>query len=311
MRKTLQASAAAVGALTVALTAGAFASIPGSGTAAATSQGSPPALSSIRPGNPARTAGGQLETPASLANSVRTLQFDNWAGYATYNGTTTFKLVSAHFTVPYLDCNGVTTSQGAWSSHWVGLDGLASGTVEQTGVLAACDGPNPVYAAWWEMFPNFPHYPSITVQPGNAINMSVYYHSTTHQFTMTLSDSTNGQHFSKTVACPSGSTCRRNSAEVISEAPSTQDSSGTFHVLPLADFQAASFTNVHITNTSGTHSGGLRSSGWNTYKITQASDGTNLDLAGNPMSPGIALDRPTPLYRNVTFLDYWMPANAG
>src|SRR6266702_3421620 len=190
---------------------------------------------------------------------------------------------------------------------WVGLDGYKSATVEQTGLLAGCNGSTPEYDAWWEMYPKFPIYPSITVHAGNAIDMSVYYHSTTHQFTLNFSDTTNGQKFSKTVSCPSGSTCHRNSAEVISEAPyDTQISNLT----PLADFQAASFTNAHITNTSGTHSGGFRSSGWNTYAITQISDGSNPDLAGTAIPAGTALDRPTPLYQNVTFLDYWMPANA-
>lgn len=308
MRTSLRAGAAAVGALTVALTAGAFASLPGSGTAAAPSHGSAPALASLRPGTPARAvSGGQVQAPATLANSVTAQQSSNWAGYAAYNGTTTFRLASAHFTVPYLDCNGVTATDGAWSSHWVGLDGYKSATVEQTGLLAGCNGSTPEYDAWWEMYPKFPIYPSITVHAGNAIDMSVYYHSTTHQFTLNFSDTTNGQKFSKTVSCPSGSTCHRNSAEVISEAPyDTQISSLT----PLADFQAASFTNAHITNTSGTHSGGFQSSGWNTYAITQISDGSNPDLAGTAIPAGTALDRPTPLYQNVTFLDYWMPANA-
>jgi len=252
-------------------------------------------------------SGGQVQAAATLANSVTAKQSSNWAGYAAYNGTTTFRLVSAHFTVPYLDCNGVTATDGAWSSHWVGLDGYKSATVEQTGLLAGCNGSTPEYDAWWEMYPKFPIYPSITVHAGNAIDMSVYYHSTTHQFTLNFSDTTNGQKFSKTVSCPSGSTCHRNSAEVISEAPyDTQISNLT----PLADFQAASFTNAHITNTSGTHSGGFRSSGWNTYAITQISDGSNPDLAGTAIPAGTALDRPTPLYQNVTFLDYWMPANA-
>src|SRR6266568_3460110 len=160
MRTSLRAGAAAVGALTVALTAGAFASLPGSGTVAAPSHGSAPALASLRPGTPARAvSGGQVQAAATLANSVTAKQSSNWAGYAAYNGTTTFRLVSAHFTVPYLDCNGVTATDGAWSSHWVGLDGYKSATVEQTGLLAGCNGSTPEYDAWWEMYPKFPNLP--------------------------------------------------------------------------------------------------------------------------------------------------------
>jgi hypothetical protein len=98
------------------------------------------------------------------------------------------------------------------------------------------------------------------------------------KFTLTFSDN-NGQHFTRTRACPAGATCRRNSAEAISEAPAEVVGS-TVTILPLANFGTARFANVSITNTSGTHRGGLRSSFWNTLRITQvAGDGTNV-IAG-------------------------------
>jgi len=317
MRRTLRASAAAVaGALTVTLTAAVLVGVSGSGTAtmAAATSVSP---SAVRPGYPFLPAGaGESASPtfasALTANSVQSATSSNWAGYAVTYGTTTFRSVSAHFTVPYLDCKGVTASTGAWSAHWVGLDGLRSNslTVEQTGVDARCNGGSPIYEAWWEMFPNGMHLASLAVHPGNAINMSVNYNSSTHAFTLTLSNTTTGQKFTHTASCPSGSTCVRNSAEVISEAPAIVQG-GDFSILPLADFQAANFANVHITNTSGTHSGGLQAAFWNTYRITQVGDGSNQDITGAPIAPGTALDRTTPLYRKNTFLDYWMPANAG
>jgi hypothetical protein len=273
--------------------------------------------SALRPGYPFQPAGaGESAGPsfanALTANSVLTATSSNWAGYAATYGTTTFRSVSAHFTMPYLDCKGVTATNGAWSSHWVGLDGLRtnSTTVEQTGVDAGCDGTTPVYDAWWEMFPDAAHIVSLAVRPGNAINMSVNYNTSTHAFTLTLSNSTTGQKFAHTASCPSGATCVRNSAEAISEAPAIVQGGG-FSILPLADFQAANFANAHITNTSGTHSGGLQSAYWNTYRITQASDGANEDITGKTIAAGTALDRTTPLYLKNTFLDYWMPANSG
>jgi hypothetical protein len=316
MRRTLRASAAAAGALTVTLTAGAIVGVSSSGTAtmAAATSVSPSAL---LPGYPFLPAGGgESASPAFAttltANSVLSVASSNWAGYAATYGTTTFRSVSAHFTMPYLDCKGVTATDGAWSSHWVGLDGLRTNslTVEQTGVDARCNGSTPIYEAWWEMFPNGMHLVSLAVHPGNAINMSVNYNSSTHAFTLTLSNTTTGQKFTHTASCPSGSTCVRNSAEVVSEAPALK-SGGGFSILPLADFQAANFANVHITNTSGTHSGGLQSAYWNTYRITQVSDGSNKDITGQTIAAGTALDRTTPLYLKNNFLDYWMQANAG
>lgn len=62
----------------------------------------------------------------------------------------------------------------------MGLDGLTDGTVEQDGILAACAGTRPVYAAWYEMFPRPPVYKHITVRPGSSIVASVFYDSRAH-----------------------------------------------------------------------------------------------------------------------------------
>jgi hypothetical protein len=312
MRKPSRAGGVAVGALAVALTAGAFAFAPASGAVTTVTSSGVPA--SIRPSTPLKATGAGLgaiaaATRAAAATSVTNVQAVNWAGYAASFGTTTFRFVSARFTVPTVDCTGVTATDGAWSSHWVGLDGFrsSSATVEQTGLLAGCDGTTQVYAPFWEMFPNAPGYPSITVKPGDKISVSVYYNRSTRKFTLTFSDTTNHKHFTRTRACPGGATCRRNSAEAISEAPFDATTSS---ILPLADFHTAKFANVSITNTSGTHRGGLRSSFWNTLRITQiAGDGTNFTITGSPITVGTVLDRTTALSLKHTFTDKWASAN--
>ena len=316
MRKPSRAGGVAVGALAVALTAGAFAFAPSSGAVTTVTSSKVPA--SIRPSTPLKAVGGGLggaglgaAAAAVAATSVTGVQSVNWAGYTASFGTTTFRFVSARFTVPTVDCTGVTATGGAWSSHWVGLDGFrsTSTTVEQIGLLAGCDGTSttPVYAPFWEMFPNAANEPNITVNPGDVISLSVYYNKSTRKFTLTFSDN-HGQHFTRTRACPAGATCRRNSAEAISEAPAEVVGS-TVTILPLANFGTARFANVSITNTSGTHRGGLRSSFWNTFRITQASDGTNVTIAGDPITAGTVLDRPTALSLKRNFSDLWQAAN--
>jgi hypothetical protein len=307
MRKPSRAVGVAVGALAVALTAGAFALVPASAAVTAVASSKVPAA--IQPSTPLRAVGAGPGAAASVATSVTSLQSVNWAGYAASFGTTTFRFVSAQFTAPSLDCTGVTAASGAWSAHWVGLDGFrsTSTTVEQTGLLAGCNGTTPVYAPFWEMFPNAPGYPSITVSAGDTISMSVYYNRSTRKFTLTFSDATSGQKFSRTRACPAGATCRRNSAEAISEAPFDTTTSS---VLPLADFQTANFANVAITNTSGTHRGGLQSSFWNTSQITQAAgNGTNFTITGSAILEGTVLDSPTALVQQRSFMDQWESAN--
>jgi hypothetical protein len=310
MRKPSRAGGVAVAALAVALTAGAFAFAPASAGVTTVTSSKVPA--SIRPSTPLKAVGAGPGAAASVATSVTSLQSVNWAGYAASLGTTTFRFVSAQFTVPTVDCTGVTAANGAWSGHWVGLDGFrsTSTTVEQIGLLAGCDGSSttPVYAPFWEMFPNAANEPSIPINPGDAISLSVFYNKSTRKFTLTFSDTTNGQHFTRTRACPAGATCRRNSAETISEAPAEVVGS-TVSILPLANFQTATFANVSITNTSGTHRGGLRSSFWNTSQITQASDGTNVTIAGDPIAAGTPLDIPTALSLKRNFSDQWQAAN--
>jgi hypothetical protein len=80
--------------------------------------------------------------------------------------------------------------------------------------------------------------------------------------------------------------------------------------LPLADFHTASFANVAITNTSGTHRGGLQSSFWNTSQITQAAgNGTNFTITGSAIPAGTVLDSPTSLALKRSFIDRWEAAN--
>jgi Peptidase A4 family len=305
MRKPSRAAGVAVGALAAALTAGAFALAPAS--AAVTTVTSSRVPAAIQPSTPLRAVGAGPGAAASAATSVTSLQSANWAGYAASFGTTTFRFVSAQFTAPSLDCTGVTAASGAWSGHWVGLDGFRSTAVEQTGLVAGCNGTTPVYAPFWEMFPNAPGYPSITVKAGDTLSMSVYFNRSTRKFTLTFSDTTNGQKFTRTRACPAGATCRRNSAEAISEAPFDTTTS-TF--LPLADFHTANFANVAITNTSGTHRGGLQSSFWNTSQITQAAgNGTNFTITGSAIPAGTVLDSPTALAQQRSFMDLWESAN--
>ena len=144
MRKPSRAGGVAVGALAVALTAGAFAFAPASAAVTTVTGSKVPA--SIQPSTPLKAVGCRAGRgrdrwpPRSPAFSPST-----GPGTPLASGTTTFRFVSAQFTAPPLDCTAVTAANGAWSAHWVGLDGFrsTSTTVEQIGLLAGCDGTSP------------------------------------------------------------------------------------------------------------------------------------------------------------------------
>ena len=285
MTELPRASAAAAMILAVAASASAF-TFPSARPVADGAAAARPAAPSgpMQPGGPLR----HIEAGMHATMNAVAVTSTNWAGYAASGKDDRFRYVRATFFVPYADCRSTPDS---FSSHWVGLDGFASPTVEQTGVLAACDGTKPVYQAWYEMFPRLPVYPDIKIRPGQSIVASVFRQSGTGTFTIRLTDTTNGHHFTRTLSCPSRVRCRRASAEVISEAPST---GGT--ILPLSDFRAENFGGVKVTDQAGHHSR-LRSARWDTFKITNVSRGSKR-----------VMDQPTTLFRGSTFGSYWMRA---
>lgn len=169
-----------------------------------------------------------------ISNSTST----NWSGYAVTGGR--YTTVTSSWVQPSVSCSGT-----AYSSFWVGIDGDTSGTVEQTGTEADCNGSTPVYSSWYEMYPKFPvNYPD-PVAPGDHFTATV----TTDgrgNFTLTLSNTSRG--WTESVA-KRLKNAKLASAEVIAEAPS---SSGG--VLPLANFGTASFSGATVNGATLTSS---------------------------------------------------------
>lgn len=199
----------------------------------------------------------------------------NWAGYAAYGQT--FSDVKGSWTQPTANCGtssptspkphghgnggGGKTAPYTAASFWVGLDGYTSGTVEQTGTDADCNGSSASYYAWYELYPAAPvnldpsRYP---VQPGDQLNAEV----NATAGTLTLSDTS--QHWMFTTSASFAGDAL-SSAEWIAEAPSHGRS------LPLTDFGTVTFTNAtangkpipDFTNdqiTMVTHNGTVRAS---------------------------------------------------
>ena len=162
----------------------------------------------------------------------------NWSGYAVTGGK--YTTVVSNWVQSPVSCTGT-----AYSSFWVGIDGDTSGTVEQTGTEADCNGSTPVYSAWYEMYPKFPVNYSNPVVPGDHFTGTV----TTDgkgNFTLSLSNTTRG--WTQTVSKRLRS-AKLASAEVIAEAPS---SSGG--VLPLANFGTVGFSGAKVNGATLTSS---------------------------------------------------------
>jgi Peptidase A4 family len=162
MRKFAHAAVTAAGAaglLTMTVLASAYISGP---TALAAPAGTRAGtLARIRPGGPMTAPGNRSPARRAFSGNTVNLVSGNWADYVAQRQGVRFRYVRAAFFVPYIDCASAPSS---FSGHWVGLDGQGNATVEQDGILAACQGSAPVYSAWYEMFPLPPVYSAITVR---------------------------------------------------------------------------------------------------------------------------------------------------
>jgi Peptidase A4 family len=201
----------------------------------------------------------------------------NWSGYAAVaKPDVALRYVQTTFTVPTINCakTPIGSSGQNYAAEWVGLDGFNSATVEQTGVDSICNsssGPA-TNQAWYEMFPLDPVVFS-GVNPGDTIFVSVYYDSSTKDYQLTLDDKTTGATMETNQPCPSGSTCDRNSAEVIEEDPGGSVAGG----INLADFGTVNFTVSHVTSRDGLRATLSASKLWtSTEIIMQDPDGNDM-----------------------------------
>ncbi|MGO9782573.1 MAG: G1 family glutamic endopeptidase [Streptosporangiaceae bacterium] len=226
---------------------------------AAAATGGPPPASVRLTGNTSLIHRAPVRLPAThlphsaharrLPSGQTLVMSTNWSGYAaTACPTCALRFVSTQFTVPSINCTGVTTNGRLWAGFWDGLDGWGNSTVEQTGVDATCVDTTPDYIAWYEMYPLDPVAFSITgFGPGDAVSVGVYFNAATHQYQLSFDDITQRAGFVTNQPCPSGSTCSNSSAEVITEAPYSDG------FLPLADFGGVFYSGATVTSRGGAH----------------------------------------------------------
>jgi Peptidase A4 family len=237
--------------------------LAGAAVAAATLAAAPAAVASTHagshagPGSTVQVHGMRAAVGARLPGThlphlapQMSVASSNWSGYAVAaDSGARIRFVSANFTIPSLNCANLPlgSSGSAYAGHWAGLDGFNDATAEQTGVDAFCDSSGtPAYYAWYEMYPLAP-VAFTGVNPGDAIHVSVYFDGSAYN--LVLTDLTTGGFINTTQPCPSGSTCRNKSAEVITEDPGGAVAGG----FDLADFGMANYTGARVTSVTGTH----------------------------------------------------------
>jgi peptidase A4-like protein len=191
----------------------------------------------------------------------------NWSGYAVTGPSGSVSDVKGSWIVPAIV--GPCPSTNQYSSHWVGIDGFSSNTVEQTGTDSDCQNGAPAYYVWYEFYPHASYLvKGLTIHPGDHISAEV--HFTGKQFTITITDTTTGHTYSTSSKVTSA---HRSSAEWITEAPYSGG------VLPLADFGTINWgldnTGIASTNyaTVSGVTGAIGSFGSSVQSITMVTSG--------------------------------------
>src|SRR5579875_2686226 len=223
----------------VALIFGSLAAATGSADAAVNVH---PRTTTVRPGGALNhfNPGGLRHLPTGAMahehGARNESESSNWSGYAATGSDGQFTSVSSSWTEPSASCGSGTQ----YAAFWVGLDGYNSDSVEQTGTDSDCDGGSPDYYGWYEMYPADPVYFGNPVSPGDSMSASVSVSGDT--YTITLTDNTQGWTQSEN---ETQSGLSDASAEVITEAPSTEDGP-----LPLADFGTVSYSGSTVNGSS-------------------------------------------------------------
>jgi hypothetical protein len=127
------------------------------------------------------------------------------------------------------------------------------------------------------------------IKAGDSITASVRFSPSSDKYRLEVFDNTNGHH--RTVHQKCDGTCKRSSAEIISEAPTVNGTQSS-----LADYGAVSFSGISITNGSG-RTGGIKSSHWSRVKIEQVG-----------FSSMNVIAQPTAL-NGRSFANYWLGQN--
>lgn len=173
----------------------------------------------------------------SQVSSVESL---DWAGYtitgAASNPQQEVTAVTASWTVPAVaDSTGDT-----FSAAWIGIGGFVDKTLIQTGTEHDSINGQAMYSVWYEMLPDDSvNIDAINVSPGDVISASILLlDSGTNEWTIQISDVTNGQGFSQNFIYNSN----RLSAEWIVERPTVNN-----RISALADFGSITFTSMSVT----------------------------------------------------------------
>lgn len=186
----------------------------------------------------ARTSGGprsrrppppiQTTPPAAVTPSTDISR--NWSGYSATGGQ--FTAVTGTWIVARVDAQGAATP--AASASWVGIGGVTSRDLIQSGSEADVVGPGDVvYGTWIELLPAASTTVPLVVVPGDSLTVTIT-QTQSGTWSISLTNNTTGKNYQTTARYRSS----YSSAEWVEEAGSTGR-----RVVPLDNFGIVQFSN--------------------------------------------------------------------
>ncbi len=161
-----------------------------------------------------------------------------WSGFVSQSTRGSVSDVRGEIKIPRVVCP--TANSIPYDGFWVGIDGRASDTVEQVGVIADCTGGSAGFYAFWEWYPARGYTTrGAVVRENDVVRLEVKFGD--GQFIGTISDDTQNWSYSYTNSSIA-SIAERLSAEWIVEAPVTQAG-----IAPLANFDKVYFSQCYAT----------------------------------------------------------------
>lgn len=177
---------------------------------------------------------------SSQATPVTTTGYTstNWSGYLSTAGN--FTSISGAWTVPAAVGVGTMTTA---DSTWIGIGGVTSGDLIQVGTLNLINSSGQVTtSAFYELLPQVSqNIANMTVSEGDGMTATLT-ETSVNQWSVLITDKTNGQSFSTTLNYSSSHT----SAEWIEEDPSFSFR----RQIPFDNFKSATF-NDDLTTLNG------------------------------------------------------------
>jgi len=151
----------------------------------------------------------------------------------------TFVAVTGTFVVP------TPSAPNGAVSVWVGIDGYTCGNaILQTGVDISYENGDVSLQPWHEWYPDYAYDFSISINPGDSVQLTVNAYTTTTGL-VTIDNLTTGQHVSQPVSS-SYALCEQDAEWIVED----YEEGGS--LVPICDFGKIQFTDAYATTANGT-----------------------------------------------------------